>query len=167
MLVACSGNELEVEPKGENGGNNNGHGTGHLDSNVDTVYLVSSTIVENSRKVVDTDYRKKVSYDRKNIVRIQYNDLEDNFHFDTIVMSTNILNVYIPAKRDVYRKDLVFETKGAVETRGEENGVKTVNNLFSFDGTKENIRLTSETQSFSFAGKQVIFPEITLSLIHI
>lgn len=161
VFVACSGNELEVEPKGENGGNNNGHGTGHLDANVDTVYVVSSEIVENSRKVVDTDYGKKVSYNRKNIVRVQYNDLEDNFHFDTTVMSTNILNVYIPAKRDVYRKDLVFETEGAVETRGEENGVKTVNNLFSFDGTKENIRLTSETQSFSFAGKQVIFPEIT------
>lgn len=161
VFVACSGNELEVEPKGENNGGNNGHGTGHLDSNVDTVYLVSSTIVENSRKVVDTDYGKKVSYDRKNIVRVQYNDEEDNFHFDTTVMSTNILNVYIPAKRDVYRKDLVFETKGPAETRAEENGVKVVNNLFNFDGTKMNIKLTSETQSFSFAGKQVVFPEIT------
>ncbi len=160
FFVACSGNELEVEPKG-NGGNNNGHGTGHLDANVDTVYVVSSEIVNYSRKVVETDYGKKVSYDRKNIVRVQYNDLEDNFHFDTTVMSTNILNIYIPAKRDVYRKNLVFETEGAVETRGEENGVKTVNNLFNFDGTKENIRLTSETQSFSFAGKKVIFPEIT------
>lgn len=160
VFVACSGNELEVEPKGENGGNNNGHGTGHLDANVDTVYVVSSEIVENSRKVVDTDYGKKITYDRKNIVRVQYNDVEDNFYFDTTVMSQNILNIYIPAKRDVYRKNLAFETEGAVETRWDEAGVKVVNNLFDFDGTKENVKLTSATQSFSFAGQQTILPEI-------
>lgn len=161
VFVACSGNELEVEPKGENNGGNNGHGDGHLDANVDTVYLVSSEIVANSREVEETSYGRKVSYNRKNVVRVKYNAEEDNFHFDTTVMSTNILNIYIPAKRDVYRKDLVFKTDGPTETRWDEADVKVVNNAFNFDGTKENIKLTSETQSFSFAGKQVIFPEIT------
>ena len=162
VFVSCSANELEIEPKGENGNSgNNGHGEGHLDANVDTVYIVSSEIIDYSRKVEDTDFGKQVSYNRRNIVRVQYNDMEDNFHFDTTVMSTNILNIYIPAKRDVYRKDLVFETEGAVENRWEEESVKVVNNLFNFDGTKVNIKLTSETQSFSFAGKQVTFPEIT------
>lgn len=162
VFVACSGNDLEATPKGEGGEQGgDGHGDGHLDANVDTVYIVSSVVVENSRKVVDTEYGKKVTYDRQSIVCVKYNAEEDYFSFDTTVISQNILNIYIPEKRDVYRKDLVFETEGATETRWEEAGVKIVNNLFNFAGTKENIKLTSETQSFSFAGKQVTFPEIT------